>query len=260
MKSIYSTYIAVAALVLIGSTSCKRAGGEYPGTEYMPDMVHSVAYEANYYTYYSNNTWGTEAEYRQFHEPGLPVKGTIPRGTSVYNDAENLSFRIEEHTLSMQPLYNPYHYSDSEDERLRAQKDIVENPLKPASEAQLKAVLGRGKNLYNVYCGVCHGEAGDGNGVLYNGGDGPYKARPADYTSDAFLQQGNTDGRFYHAIMYGKNAMLGHADKLNYEERWMVIHYIRSLQHKAKGSVYDLAAAIGKTAVAADTTAITQPK
>jgi hypothetical protein len=40
------------------------------------------------------------------------------------------------------------------------------------------------------------------------------------------------DGRYYFAIMYGKNVMGGYADKLSYEERWHVINYIRSLQKK----------------------------
>ena len=38
--------------------------------------------------------------------------------------------------------------------------------------------------------------------------------------------------------MYGKNVMGAHADKLSYEERWQVIHYIRSLQAAEQGLVY----------------------
>jgi hypothetical protein len=38
--------------------------------------------------------------------------------------------------------------------------------------------------------------------------------------------------------MYGKNVMGGYAEKLNFEERWQVIHYIRSLQATAKGLAY----------------------
>lgn len=257
MKSIISTYIAIAsaAVVLIGNSGCKRAGGDHPGTEYMPDMVHSIAYEANYSTYYRNNTWGTPEEYRALHEPRLPVNGTIPRGTSAFADPSRIHFKIDTFALSVEPLYQPYRYADNEDERTRAKNEITSNPLRPQSEDALKAILGRGKLLYNSYCAVCHGEKGDGNGPLWKDGSGPYKAAPANYTSDAFIALGNTDGRFYHAIMYGKNAMLGHADKLNYEERWVVIHYIRSLQAAAKGAKYDLAAATGaQVTVPQDTT------
>ena len=45
-------------------------------------------------------------------------------------------------------------------------------------------------------------------------------------------------GRFYHAIMYGRNVMGSYADKLSYKERWEVIHYIRSLEAQSKKLEY----------------------
>lgn len=243
MKSI--RHIALASILggaLLTSAGCKRAGGEYPGTEYMPDMVHSIAYEANYSTYYRNNTWGTPEEYREMHDPRLPVQGTIPRGSSAFKAANEVHFKIDTFQLSVPLTYHPYRYGNTEEERARAQKEIVSNPLVPQSQAQLDAILERGKGLYNSYCSVCHGTKGDGNGPLWKDGEGPYKAAPAIFTGETFKNAGNTDGRYYHAIMYGKNAMMPHADKLNYEERWMVIHYIRSLQDKS----YDIVRASGK--------------
>ena len=47
-----------------------------------------------------------------------------------------------------------------------------------------------------------------------------------------------SNGRYYHAIMYGKNVMGAYKDKMSYEERWQVIHYIRSLQAKKLKLVY----------------------
>lgn len=257
MKSVFSTYMAVAAaVVLMGASGCQRPGDKYPGTEYMPDMVHSIAYEANYSTYYSANTWATEAEYRELREPGLPVKGTIPRGTSVYGSADMIRFKIDTHSFAIKATYNPYHYADTEPERLRAQAEITSNPLQPTSEEQLKVILAKGKVLYNSYCAVCHGEDGDGEGPVYKGGK--YPLQPAMLNTFG----SSTDGRFYHAIMYGKNAMLGHADKLSYEERWMVIHQIRNLQYKKAEKTYNLAAANGVIVppAAKDSTAVTAPK
>ena len=39
--------------------------------------------------------------------------------------------------------------------------------------------------------------------------------------------------------MYGKNVMGSYADKLSYEERWQVIHYIRALQAKDRKLAYN---------------------
>jgi hypothetical protein len=54
--------------------------------------------------------------------------------------------------------------------------------------------------------------------------------------TDEFVAASN--GRYYHGIIYGKNLMSGYSDKLSYEERWQVIHYIRSLQAESKKLVY----------------------
>ena len=57
--------------------ACSPAGGESPGHEFMPDMFHSTAYEANVFDYYYYNTWGTEQDYIKYAMPREPVKGTI---------------------------------------------------------------------------------------------------------------------------------------------------------------------------------------
>ena len=79
-------------------------------------------------------------------------------------------------------------------------------------------------------CGICHGEKGDGLGYLVRDDGGKYPAAPANFLLEEHLSASN--GRYYHAIMYGKNVMGAYKDKLSYEERWNVIHYIRSMQAK----------------------------
>lgn len=64
-----------------------------------------------------------------------------------------------------------------------------------------------------------------------------YPAAPANFLLDQFLEASNS--RYYHAIMYGKNVMGGYADKISYEERWQVIHWIRALQAKEKKLEYN---------------------
>ena len=79
----YCAIVLVAGLLFL--TSCSQPDGNSPGSEYMPDMGHSIAYEANYYDYYYFNTWGSEDEYYKMAQSRKPVQGTIPRGyTGVY--------------------------------------------------------------------------------------------------------------------------------------------------------------------------------
>ncbi|MCB0668163.1 MAG: c-type cytochrome [Saprospiraceae bacterium] len=224
MKNISIQIFGAAVLSSVLVSSCSSAGGDDPGTEYMPDMFHSIAYEANIYDYYYYNTWGTEDEYKKYAEPRKPVKGTIPRGyfgLGTSTDAETKSY------YQAMPVngFVPYYYEDTEEERTRAMEEITRNPYPITSSG-----LTRGKELYDIYCGICHGPKADGAGYLVREDGGVYPAQPANFLLPEFVSA--SEGRYYHAIMYGKNVMGGYADKLSYEERWQVIHYIRSLQAK----------------------------
>ncbi len=217
MKFRKEIYLLAVSAVIISLSACQKPGGNSPGSEYMPDMAHSTAYEANTYTYYYNNTWGGEDEYYKYAQPRLPQAGTISR--KVGNAA------TEDNSLH-------YPYGNTEEERTRATNELVENPY-PITDAGLKAA----KEHYNVYCGICHGEKGDGAGYIVRDDGGKYPAQPANFLLDEFVSASN--GRYYHAIMHGKNVMGAYNDKLNYEERWQVIHYIRALQAKDKKLAYN---------------------
>lgn len=214
-KLINKYHLILSFAILLAISSCQQPGGNTTGSEFMPDMAHSIAYEANTYTYYSLNTWGSEDEYYKYAQNRLPVNGTVARSSK-----------------SSSTLNPSYTYGDSDSERERATADIIENPYKITD-----AGLSVGKNLYNINCAICHGEKADGNGYLVRDDGGVYPVQPAILTSDEFVSASN--GRYYHSIMHGKNLMGAYKDKLSYEERWQVIHYIRSLQSKDRSKVYN---------------------
>lgn len=240
-----------ALFVLIGGVlfnACSPAEGNRRGHEFMPDMVHPTGYEANLYDYYYYNRWGTEEEYKSYAMPRQSVPGTVPRGQiSVANAADDnarmlamKSFMGEaEGGIAIPPNGRvPYYYADTEEDRMRASREITRNPF-PISESGLES----GRALYDIYCGICHGPNADGQGYLVREADpakgviaGVYPAAPANLVQDTFINA--SAGRLYHAIMYGKNVMGSYADKLSYKERWEVIHYIRSLQATSKKLEY----------------------
>lgn len=126
-----------------------------------------------------------------------PVDGTVKRGELL-----------------------PYHLKAAD----TALANAVKNPL-----TITKADLEEGKRLFNIYCGICHGTKLDGNGPLYNGGNGPYVAAPANLASGA--KASYTEGRLFHVMTYGYNAMGSYASQLDREQRWKVASYIRSVQN-----------------------------
>ncbi len=247
MKNI--KYILWAFVAVVVLHSCSPPDGNHPGSEYMPDMGHSIAQEANVYTDYYYNTWDSASVVKLKELPiaGLPAKGAIPRGYAGAYLASNQDggastddvmayMNGQDQVQGIAVPVNgavPYYYEDTEPERERATAEIIDNPFPITAEG-----LAKGEDLYNKFCGICHGEKGDGVGYLVSdeNPNAVYPAAPANFLLDQFLEASN--GRYYHAIMYGKNVMGGYADKISYEERWQVIHWIRALQAKEKKLEY----------------------
>ncbi len=233
--------VSVLMLVLLMNSGCRQAGGDFPGREYMQDMGHPISYQANVSNYYYFNTWGTKEEYYAMVQPRLPVEGTIARGfTGVYYardeyDMERLnnmfSGKLSTNAI-VTPLNShvPFYYDNTEEDRERAMAELADNPIPLTDKG-----LAEGRRLYDIFCAVCHGKAGDGLGVIYE--NGVYPAAPANFLTEEFIRAGN--GRYYYSIMHGRGVMGAYADKLNFEERWQVIHYIRSLQAKELNVPYN---------------------
>ncbi len=219
--------------------SCSPSEGNKTGHEYMPDMAHSIAVEANVYTNYNLNTWekGSVKDLKSLSEPGSGIEGTVPRGyAGDFYGGQAISDKntSDEDANAIRVPTNgsvPYPYKDTEEERQRATEEIQMNPF-PITERGLD----KGEELYNTFCGICHGEKGAGNGYLVRDDGGVYPAQPVSFLTEEFLAASN--GRYYHAIMHGKNVMGHYKDKISFEERWHVIHYIRALQAKELGKIY----------------------
>ena len=247
-------------------TACSYPDDNFAGSEYMPDMGHSLAMEANTYNYYYYNTWDTEStvELAKLVYPRTVPAGTVPRGyAAAYGPGKKAPKSLDDVDLMRGTMVAtddmnaisvptngsvPYYYDDTPEGRLAAIAELTENPF-PITEDG----LARGRNLYNTFCAICHGMSGNGLGYIYDEEQNPnakYPLAPANFLNAEFLAASN--GRYYNAIMHGYNAMGAYKDKIDYEERWQVIHYIRRLQANEKDVEYspmanELNASFGKT-------------
>ncbi len=98
-------------------------------------------------------------------------------------------------------------------------------------DAQFMAL---GRDKYTIYCGVCHGALGDGNGITK-----PYGMGATPTYHDERLRK-MAEGEIFNTITLGKGNMGSYADKLSPEERWAVIAYVRALQRAQTGSAADV--------------------
>jgi mono/diheme cytochrome c family protein len=96
------------------------------------------------------------------------------------------------------------------------------------------AVMDRGQERFNIYCSVCHGRVGYGNGMIPLRG---YRRPPSFHT--AVLQDAKT-GHFFDVMTNGFGAMASYAAQIPVDDRWAIIAYIRALQLSQSGTIDDL--------------------
>ena len=153
-----------------------------PNYQYFPNMYESVGYK----TYQESDAFpnGIQAQ--------LPVEGSVPRG------------------------WQPYEYEDS-NEGYELAKSELKSPLLNNDKN-----LSNGKKMYEIYCSVCHGSKGDGNGILME--------REKFLGIPSYADRDITEGSIYHVLMYGINLMGSHAGQVNDEERWQIAQYVLKLR------------------------------
>jgi hypothetical protein len=133
----------------------------------------------------------------------LPPEGTIPMNIKYY--------KYDDPNLAGEELKNPY---------------VNENSLD---------FIKLGEEKYQIYCGVCHGTAGDAvgevNGLTAVGSK--MLIPPRSLVSDNVRNY--PDGRIYHIIVKGQGLMGGYGSQLQKdEERWAIINFIRGLQKASR--------------------------
>lgn len=156
-----------------------------PNYQYFPDMYEPVGYE----------TYGEVGFLPNGQEAMMPAENTIPRGKIPYG-IENTPEGKEQARLLTSPL-------DS------LQKD--QN-------------LANGAQLYTIYCAICHGDKGDGQGTLVK------REKILGVPSYSDAARNITVGTSYHTIQYGLNSMGSYATQLDTKEMWQVSEYVMKLK------------------------------
>ena len=171
-------------LVFISLITISCFDSSKPNYQFFPNMYESVGY----------GTYDESEAFNNGIEAQLPVEGTIPRG------------------------WMPYEFEDT-NEGYDLAKNTLFSPLEKNEEN-----LAKGKELYGIYCAVCHGAKGDGQGILMK--------REKFLGIPSYADRDITEGSTYHVLMYGKKLMGSHASQVDSKERWQISQYVLSLRGK----------------------------
>ena len=145
----------------------------------------------------------------------LPVAGSVARGAEIGDQPVNTG-------------------------RKSGSEDWVEvNPLGVNA-----GTLERGRERYTIFCAPCHGQAGDGNGIVTQ-----YSLITADLHQHRLVQA--RDGYLFDVISNGFNAttnavgiayrrMPAYKSKISTKDRWAIVGYIRALQYSQLGKLEEV--------------------
>ena len=97
--------------------------------------------------------------------------------------------------------------------------DIDEFPIPVTKE-----LVDRGQERYNIYCIVCHGPTGKGDGMIVRRGF----SQPPTYHDDRLRNA--PVGHYFDVMTNGWGKMNNYAYSIQPADRWAIVAYIRALQ------------------------------
>lgn len=181
--------VNIAVVIIISMSLTSCFNKETPNYRYMPNMYKSVAYEP----------YGEYEILPNEQEAMLPVEGTISRG------------------------WKPYEYENTLEGKALATSELK------IDLAVTDKNLQEGKKLFEIYCGLCHGNKGDGKGILVE--------REKFLGVPSYADPGRiiNEGSVYHVMMYGLNSMGSHASQTSEKERWQIVMHVLDLKASLNG-------------------------
>ncbi len=97
-----------------------------------------------------------------------------------------------------------------------------------------REVLERGRQRFEINCVPCHGETGEGNGIVVQRG---FPAPPS-YHIDRLRNA--PVGHFFDVMTRGYGVMFSQASHVTPEDRWAIAAYIRALQFSENARFADV--------------------
>jgi len=97
-----------------------------------------------------------------------------------------------------------------------------------------KELIEQGRTQFEIFCAPCHGQTGEGDGIIVERGFPP----PPSFHTDALRQA--PAGHYFEVITNGVGEMYSYAQRVPPEDRWAIIAYIRQLQSSQNAAPADV--------------------
>lgn len=112
---------------------------------------------------------------------------------------------------------------------------LKDNPLDIDTE-----MVQRGQKYFGIYCSVCHGMNGGGNGLVNRRAQkilADTWIPPSVLHTENLYAEKYPDGKMFNTISNGIRKMPGYASQIKARDRWAIVAYVRALQHSQNASI-----------------------
>ena len=175
-------------LILLFLIGCQGMPSKKPPIHLNPNMDNQERFDAQE----SNSFFDNNMSMR------TPVEGTIPQG---YLDNNT----------------NLYYGKNNEGEFISKVSNVIDVD---------EIFILKGKERYNIYCSVCHGYTGDGDGLVTQSDE--YPLIPVSIHSETLDDK--NDGYFFDVITNGVRNMPSYSHQISIDDRWAIVAYIKALR------------------------------
>jgi mono/diheme cytochrome c family protein len=143
-----------------------------------------------------------------------------------------------------QPAYKPLQpsrfYADGRSSRAPVPGTVARGQLEREArestppETVTMAMLERGQERYDIHCSPCHDRTGSGNGIIVQRGF----QRPPTFHQERL--RAASDGHVFRVITRGFGAMYPYGNRIDIDDRWAIVAYVRALQLSQNVDVAEL--------------------
>lgn len=200
---------ALIALIVVGIFGVRGQKFTKPPIRIFPDMDEQDKLKAQ----------KPDAFFADGHGGRLPVTQTQPRGFNP-EGAKVIGGIPEQEFGGLTGYYYTGHVGDYYGNGMPEELKLTDE-----SAGEL---IRRGKERFNIYCAVCHGPSGNGNGMTAQ--YGVPVANNVNAKLNSISQETYPDGRLFEVITNGKGLMSGYGYNIPVRDRWAIIAYIHTLQ------------------------------
>ncbi len=205
---IIASFIPLALLAKARFSTSKQ-----PRVHFIQDMDNQPRY----------NTQAASSVFADGRAMRLPVAGTVARGHLQGDDHYDLGFTQVRNSETNQ-------------------WEVKYFQGMPAKFEVTKRTMERGRTMFGIYCAVCHGHDGKGEGAIFVRAQavGQPMTPPTDLHNTDL--QAREDGYYYNVIRNGVRNMPAYGSQIDTEDRWAIVAYMRALQLSQNATLDDVPA------------------